>query len=451
MARGAMIGIAGIRGIVGETLTAEDFVAYALGFGTLVGGGKVVVGRDTRPSGEMILNLVCGALLSTGCEVIDIGIVPTPTVGIMVREKRARGGIAITASHNPLEWNALKFFRRDGTLARSADHRRLLDLCKRGGFRRTRFSKPLAVAHSDDAPRVHIKRILDNIDARAIARRNFKVVLDCCNGAGARLIPSLLEQLRCRTSVIFGETDKPFGRPAEPLPENLGALSRRVRREGADIGFAIDPDADRLAVVDEQGRPVGEERSVTIAAWHVLRRRKSPLVVNLSTTRAIDDVAKIYGVGVHRTAVGEAYVVEAMRRRRAVIGGEGNGGVIWPKVAWGRDAASGIALILEALAESGGPISALNGRIPDYAMLKKRLPLERERLKAAFSRLEKRLGRGGKISRGDGLRIDFPGGWFHLRPSNTEPIVRLFAEAPTAQEAEALAAEVEATLKEISR
>ena len=441
-AQRAMISVAGIRGIVGETLNAEDFVTYALGFGTMIQGGKVVVGRDSRPSGEMIRDLVCGALLSTGCKVVDLGIVPTPTIGVMVRELRASGGVAITASHNPLEWNALKFFRPDGALQCRTDQERLFTICRSGRFRRMRIVHRASVASCGNGPATHIARVLRNVDAEAIGRRRFRVVADCCNGAGARVVPHLLDELGCKVVTLFDNLEKAFERPAEPLPENLSTLCQCVRQKKADIGFAVDPDADRLAIVDEQGKPIGEERTLALAAYHVLSRRRSSLVVNLSTTRAIDDVAQQYGVRVHRTPVGEAHVVEGMRRHRATIGGEGNGGVIWPKVQFGRDAAAGIGLILEALAQSGEPISQWNRRIPDYVMMKKRLSFDPKKLGPVFARLEKRFGRMGRIWRTDGLRIDLPRGWVHLRPSGTEPIVRLFVEAPTAEEAEALAAEV---------
>jgi len=442
MAQGAMISVAGIRGIVGETLNAEDFVTYALGFGTMVRGGSVVVGRDSRPSGEMIRDLVCGALLSTGCQVIDLGIVPTPTIGIMIDELRVRGGVAITASHNPLEWNALKFFRSDGTLQRRADQEQLFKICRRGQFRRARIVRRTSVTYWDDGPSVHIERVLRNVDVGAIRQRQFRVVVDCCNGSGANLMPDLLDNLGCEVVRLFDNCDRPFERPAEPVPENLSALCQRVRREHADIGFALDPDADRLAIVDERGTPLGEERTITLAAYHVLGGQRSPLVVNLSATRAIDDVGQMCGVRVYRTPVGEAHVVQGMLRHRAIIGGEGNGGVIWSKVVRGRDAAAGIGLILEALTKADETISQFNRRVPDYVMKKTRLSLEPKRLRPVFSRLERRFGRLGRVWRSDGLRIDLPRGWFHLRPSGTEPIVRLFVEAPTAEEADALATDV---------
>jgi phosphomannomutase len=437
-----MIGVAGIRGIVGETLTAEDFLSYALGFGTVIGGGRVVVGRDTRPSGEMVAALVVGGLLSTGCEVVDLGIVPTPTIGLMVRELDARGGVAITASHNPVEWNALKFFRADGRLQQAHDQAEVFEVCRTGGFRRVRIETPARALPFPTAAATHIARVVENVNAQAIRRRRFRVALDCCNGAGTTVLPGLLEALGCETTLLFDDMDKPFERVAEPLPENLGALSNKVRDAGADIGFAVDPDADRLAMVDEQGRAMGEERTVTLAGYHVLGRTPSPFVVNLSTTRAADDVAALRGVPLYRTAIGEAYVVEAMVEQGSAIGGEGNGGVIWPVVTWGRDSVAGIGLILDALAESGEAISAYNRRVPDYVMMKTKMPVVGGQLAAAFARLEERYGRMGRIWREDGLRIDLPEAWFHLRPSNTEPIVRLFIEAQSKDEAERLASQV---------
>jgi len=444
MAQTAMISLAGIRGIVGETLKAEDVLRYGLAFGTMIGGGRVVVGRDTRPSGEMIRDVICGALLSTGCEVFDLGIAPTATIGLMVSETEARGGIAITASHNPLEWNGLKFFRHDGILQRTADQARLLEICRSGRFKRARIARPARVVRLEIGSGVHVEKVVRSMDGRTIRRRSFRVVVDCCNGAGAVVLPTLLEALGCKVTTLFGDVRRAFERAGEPLPENLSALSRQVCREKADMGFAVDPDADRLAIVDENGRPLGEERTVTLAAYHVLQRQRTPVVVNLSTTRAIDDVGQICGVRICRTRVGEAYVVEGMRRHRAAIGGEGNGGVIWPKIVSSRDSCSAVGLLLEALAEADEPVSVYNRRVPDYVVLKKRLPTERSRLRGVFSRLERRFGRMGRIWRADGLRIDLPRGWFHLRPSGTEPIVRLFVEAPTQEEAEALASEVSA-------
>ena len=442
MAARTMISVAGIRGVVGETLMAEDFLTYALAFGTFVGGGTVVVGRDTRPSGEMVCALIFGGLLSTGCTVIDLGIVPTPTIGLMVRELHAAGGVAVTASHNPVEWNALKFFRSDGRLQQKSDQEEYFALWRRGEFRRARIEKAVPVVVSNAAPATHIARVIENVDAAAIRRRRFKVALDCCNGAGTTVLPGLCEALGCDATLLFDDLTRPFERVAEPLAEHLGALAEAVRRVGADIGFAVDPDADRLAVVDESGRPIGEERTVTLAGYHLLGRQPSPFVVNLSTTRAADDVAALHGVPLQRTPIGEANVVEEMYNQSAVIGGEGNGGVIWPAVTSGRDAAAGVGLLLEALAQSGEPISAYNRRVPDYALLKMKRPVEPGALGPAFARLEKAFGAQGRIWREDGLRIDLAEGWFHLRPSGTEPIVRLFVEARTTPEAEALAKEV---------
>jgi phosphomannomutase len=309
-----------------------------------------------------------------------------------------------------------------------------------------RVTRQTVVEARDDAPAMHIRRLVENVDARAIRRRRFRIVIDCCNGAGIAVLPALLDKLGCRTTVLFGDPARAFERPAEPLPENLTALRRRVKREKADLGFAVDPDADRLAIVDECGRPLGEERTLTLAAYRVLQKRRSAIAANLSTTRALDDLAETHGVRVHRTPVGEAHVVDAIRRRRLLIGGEGNGGVIWPQVTSGRDSVAAIGLILDALAATHNPISELNRLVPDYVMLKKKVPLAPGKLKRSYARLERRFGKQGTISRTDGLRVDLPRGWFHLRPSGTEPIVRLYVEAPTRKEAEALAADVEELL-----
>lgn len=437
-----MISVAGIRGIVGESLLPENFLRYLLAFGTLIDGGKVVVGGDSRISREMMRHLAFAGLASTGCDVIDIGLAPTPTVGLMVRETGAAGGIAITASHNPAEWNAYKFFDEQGTFLGKEANERLLAIAKSGEFRRADYHSLGRLRAQADAIEQHIRRVLAHVQVEQIAKRKFKVVVDCCNGVGGLMAEPLLTALGCEFHLFDTDVNAEFPRNPEPLPENLGKLSKVVREKGADIGFAVDPDADRLAIVDDAGRPIGEERTVTLAAYGALQRRKGPMVVNLSTTRAMDDVASMFGVTLHRTPIGEAHVVGKITEVDALIGGEGNGGVIYPPVHCGRDAATGIALVLEALALQGLSISELNSKIPDYAMVKTKFEIGNADVSKLVTRMRAEFGDAELIT-DDGVKASFTDRWVHLRPSGTEPVVRVFAEAPTADAANELIARVQ--------
>ncbi len=440
-----MISVAGIRGTIGDSLIPEEYLKFAAAFASTLETKKIVLGTDTRPSREMVRHCVLAACLATGCEVLDLGIVPTPTVGLMAKHLGAGGGIAITASHNPINWNAVKFFSSEGTFLTSAQMERVLERYRSGEFDYRPVAELGQVRMVEEPTRPHLERVLAAVDVEAIRRASFTVAIDLCNGAGGALLPQLLETLGCKVVKVFEDPTKAFERVAEPLPENLGALSEAVRRSGAAVGFAADPDADRLALVDETGRPIGEERTLTLSARSIFRKmaaagqKATPLVANLSTTRALDDVAAEFGTHVERTRIGEAHVVERILSSRAVIGGEGNGGVIYPAVHPGRDSATGIALVLDMLAASGKTLSALNAEVPDYAMVKAKVGIEGmavadvlERIRTAFADAE------GADST-DGLKILWADRWLHVRPSGTEPILRVFTEAPTAQAAEALA------------
>ncbi len=426
-----MISVAGIRGIVGETLLAEEFLRYTLAYAATRKAGRVVVGGDTRISRHMLRHLVFGALESSGLEVIDLGVCPTPTVGLMVREMEAAGGIAITASHNPSQWNALKFFTANGTFLTPPEFKRVMAAFEQNKFKRAPYDKLGRVLQHPDPIGPHLKRIEDVIDMRAIRKRRLKVVIDCCNGAANAIMPRLAKMMQVEPEFIYTDTSIPFERAAEPLPENIGSLCRAVQALGSDVGFAIDPDADRLALVDETGRAIGEERTLTIAANHYLARAKTPLVANLSTTRALDDVAARHGVKIHRTPIGEAHVVDKMMKVKSAIGGEGNGGVIFPAVHPGRDAATGVALICEALAQSKKSLSQLNADIPDYIIVKSKIPLGNHAVDKMLPRIEKAMPKPVERSTADGLKLIYGNGWVHIRPSGTEPIIRIFAEAPS--------------------
>ncbi len=423
------ISVSGVRGIVGDSLTPVLLARFAQAFGTFVGGGRVVIGRDPRTSGEMVRQSVAAGLLSSGCRIIDIGMCPTPTVQLMVRSLGARGGIAITASHNPPEWNALKFVGSDGLFLSGDRGRELLDIYHQGEYTKTRGARMRPIERRTDACDLHIAAVLNALGP-VKASRPLRVVLDACNGAGSSVTPRLLDALGVQTVTINGRPDGTFPRPAEPLPENLADLCAAVIAEHADVGFAQDMDADRLAIVSEQGMPIGEERTLVLATQYVLSKTPGNVVANISTTHALEGVAARYGSRVFRTKVGEANVAEGMRRHHAVIGGEGNGGVIYPRVNFGRDSLVAIGLSLHLLAETGRSVSDLVGSLPAFQMAKYKLPCPSHRIVEVLRRVREAYA-DFDVNLMDGVKVSMPDGWFQLRGSNTEPVVRLTVEAAT--------------------
>lgn len=441
-----MVSIAGVRGVAGESLRPELYLDYARAFLSMVKPSRIVLGGDPRRSKDLLRHLVMTAAIASGVDVLDLGIATTPTIGLMVRRTKSGGGIGVTASHNPVQWNGLKFFGPDGTFLPPSTFQEL---------QRRYEAKDFALAGLNDLGRVevvadpaaaHLEAILKALPVAAVRRRKFRVVVDMCNGAGLVLAQELCRELGVTLGAIFVEQDRDFQRKPEPLPENLGALRRAVKKFRADVGFALDPDADRLAIVDETGRAIGEERTLTLATEYILRRSKKPVVCNLSTTRAIDDVAARHGVNVIRTKIGEAHVIQAMKQAGSVIGGEGAGGVVYSKIHMGRDGATGIGLVLALMAEESGrgglgSLSKINASIPDYIIVKDRIDLpDRAKMAAALAALESGLGeaaslspsgRAPEIDREDGLKLVFVDRWLHVRASGTEPIMRLYAEAPT--------------------
>jgi len=437
-----MISVAGIRGIVGDSIIPEEYLKYVMAFSNSLKNKKIIVGGDSRKSREMMRHIAFSGLIATGIEVIDIGIAPTPTVGLLVKELNAGGGIAITASHNPREWNAYKFFSDKGIFLNKEEFNALMQIYQAGEFKLARIDEIGKVVKNEDAFRIHLNKIFNYVDVDIIRQKKVKVVVDCCNGAGSEIIPRLLEDLNCETIIINNDITKEFPHIPEPLPENIGELCEKVKETGADIGFAIDPDADRVAIVDETGKAIGEERSVTLATNYVLSKKKGPVVVNLSTTRAVDDVAKRNGVNVFRTPIGEAYVAKKMLDIGSVIGGEGNGGIMIPGIHPCRDATAGIALILEMLVKSKKRISEVNKTIPDYAIIKKKYEIDREKYETIINAVRFKFQKA-SMTDIDGLKISFEKSWIHLRLSGTEPILRLFVEAPTKDVANDLIREVE--------
>ena len=443
-----IVSVSGIRGVIGETLLPEEALRWALAYGTMVSGGTVVLGRDTRPSGEMLRGAVLAGLLSTGCNVIDLGIVPTPTLQLAVQHWQADGAVAITASHNPAEWNALKFFEPSGMYLDAEGIKRLRAIYESGEFKRARWNGVGHIQPDTTAIDRHIERILTCVDVERIRSRKFKVVIDCVNGAACFISPRLLERLGCEVVPIFAEPTGIFQRDPEPIAENLGELCRKVKETGADVGFAHDADVDRLAIVADGGEALGEEMTLVIAVYHVLaHKEKGAVVTNLSTTMAVDDVAKQFGVPVYRTPVGDINVSKRLKEVGGAIGGEGNGGVIYPRIQYARDAVAALALILEFMAIHDEPLSELVKRLPRYHMVKKRLPIGKTPVYELLECIKRRY-TAEEIVEEDGIKLQWNDHWVHVRPSGTEPILRVIAEAKTPDYAEKLCDEVIAELRQ---
>ena len=444
-----MISVSGMRGVVGTDLTPELVARYAAALGAWARRAdhpRVVLGRDARTSGAMFNRAATAGLMSVGVEVIDLGIVPTPTVQLAVEHHHAGAGLILTASHNPIEWNALKFVGPDGIFLDGSAGAEVRGLAE-SGPPRVSWDGIGEVREDPDAIARHLDLVLrlPVLDVTAIRKRRFHVALDCVRGAGGTMMPRLLEQLGCRVTAINLETDGRFPRAPEPVPENLGELSRLVQSSGAEIGMAVDPDVDRLALVDEHGAPIGEDYTLAFAVRAVLgsRRRGAGatggdrvVVANLSTSLVVEDAARAHDARFLRAPVGEANVARMIRDERAVIGGEGNGGVILPAVHVGRDAPVGVALILQLLLESGLSVSGLVASSSRYRIVKAKAP-RRADLSPAYRALRERFPDATADER-DGLRLAWTDRWVHLRPSGTEPIVRFIAEAPTEAEAQAL-------------
>ena len=436
-----MRSVSGLRGIVGPDLTPEIATRHAAAFGQIMKRGVIVVATDTRPTGAMIKEAAISGLLAVGCDVIDIGVAPTPTVPLAVTKYRAAAGIAITASHNPVEWNALKFIgsARAPLAPRVMDRVYRLADSDKISYRRWNGIGNRIVR--TEALKLHIAKVcgLDLVDTRALARRRLTVVFDGCGGAAWEYGPALLRHLKCRVHEINCTVGRQFPRGPEPVPKNLKSLCAAVRRRKADIGFAVDPDGDRLAIVDENGIPLGEERTLVLATYWALSRTPGPVVINMSTTQAVMDVASAFGQSGYTSKVGEVNVAVMMRAKRAVIGGEGNGGVIMPVLHPGRDALLGMALVLSLLANAKAPISSIAAGLPIYFSAKKTAPRPRD-LDARLKRFAAHYIEEHQADRGFSKRL-IHNLQIQVRPSNTEPIVRISAEAKTRARARELLAD----------
>lgn len=434
-----IVSVSGIRGIIGESLNPEAAVRFGCALGTYLNGGRIVVSRDSRPSGQMLRHAVYAGLLATGCQIDDIGIAPTPTVGIAVRNLNAAGGIQITASHNPAPWNGLKMFGKDGAVLPADAGLAVKDLFLNSSFALASWNRIGTIGVPPDVQTDHANLVEANVSVAKIASARFRVFVDGNGGAGGPLASRLLSELGCEVVQHHCDPDGVFHHEPEPTPAHLVNVAPWVRQQDCHIGFVLDPDADRLALIDEHGVCISEEATLALAVRYRLRQDRGPVVVNMSTSRMNEDIALAAGCEFHRAAVGEANVVETMRAVKAVIGGEGNGGVIDPRIGWVRDPYIGMALILSLMAEEGKTLSQLVGELPKYAMVKTKFHVQRDRLSEVFKKLESRWPDAKRSTR-DGLRLDGPNWWLHVRGSNTEPIVRVIAEAPTEAEANDLCA-----------
>ena len=440
-----IVSVSGIRGVVGAGLTAEAAARFAAAYGSTVAGQRVILSRDGRPSGEMLRHAVIAGLLGAGCQVEDIGIAPTPTCGFAVRQLGAAGAIQITASHNPAPWNGLKMFGPDGAVLPGERGATIRDLYESGSFSRSKWDGIGTARVPPDVGADHIRAVLDTVSVAAVAGRRFRAFLDANAGAGGPLGTRLLADLGCDTIQYACEPTGEFAHEPEPIPAHLGDVAPWVKQHECAVGFVLDPDSDRLALIDETGTCVSEECTLALAVKYRLRQQPGAVVINMSTSRMSEDIAREFGCDCHRSAVGEANVVSLMRGTDAVIGGEGNGGVIDPRVGWVRDPFVGIASVLSLMAGERKPFSQLVAELPRYAMLKTKFTVPRERLASAFAAMESRWP-DARVNRDDGLRLDGPDWWLHVRGSNTEPVVRVIAEAPTAERAEELCREAGAVV-----
>ncbi|NOX36343.1 MAG: phosphoglucosamine mutase [Calditrichaeota bacterium] len=430
--RNLMTSVSGVRGIVGDSLIPEVVTKYVHAFAQTRVGQKIVVGGDPRISQRFLRPLVKSVLIASGCDVIDIGITPTPTTQLATELMKAGGGIAITASHNPIQWNGLKFIGADGLFL---PEKEIYELFQRADSRKKQYVNWKELGQEESYPHAiddHLQKIYDlpYIDVEKIRSRKFRIALDTVNGAGGLIIPKMLEHFGCEIIGLNMEPSGIFAHTPEPVPQNLVDLAVAVKENKADLGLAVDPDVDRLAIIGNDGNPLGEEYTLALAVKFILSKKLGHVVVNLSTSRVIDDIVQYYNCLLFKTKVGEINVAEKMREVNAVVGGEGNGGVILPDVHLGRDAPVATALILQFLAEFGGSITELKQTLPQYYILKDKAPIGNIDPDMIIEHFAEKF-HDQQLDFTDGLRIDRPDSWIHFRKSNTEPIMRIIVEART--------------------
>jgi phosphomannomutase len=431
-----MTSISGVRGIIGDGLDPRTIVKYLNAYADFLKEGKVVIGRDSRLSGEMVKNITAGTLMAKGIDVIDIGICPTPTVQFNVKELNAAGGIAISASHNPNQWNALKLLNGAGQFLSPEEYNSMTHNLEKNQADFKSWDNLGEKTEYDEGLKNHINAILklNFLDLDSIRKKEFKIVVDCVNGAGAYCVPDFLRRFGCKVVEINCNKDGVLVPNPEPLPENITETLKNVSEVNADLGIVVDPDVDRLVLITEKGEPFVEEYTIAQAVKFILSKQTGDVVVNLSTTRAVDNIADKFGAKVFRSPVGEANVVKKMKEVHAVIGGEGSGGVIYPVLHYGRDALCAIAITLQHLTEYGEPISILKESLPQYFISKKKINVKDDP-DVIINNIIKEFKKV-KINTEDGVRVDFNDHWIHFRKSNTEPIIRIIIEAQTKSEAE---------------
>jgi phosphomannomutase len=442
-----IISVSGVRGEIGVSLDVRVITRFAMAFGTFVGGRTVIVGRDTRTSSPTVRHAVLAGLFATGCHVIDVGICPTPTILLISKALHAQGSITITASHNPVAWNGIEFAAVSGSLLTQAERDELMQIYETEDFALAAWNEQGTLEEYGEAIAYHLEQILRSpwLAPDLIRKAGLKVVLDCGNGAGSVVSPSLLRKLGCRVVELNCVADGHFRRPAEPTPDALDELCKTVRAAKADIGFAHDGDADRLVVVTERGVPLSGEWTLAFVVDFILSKTKGDMVATVSTSRMLDDIAAKHGVALHRTKVGVGWVVEKMHEVSAVIGGEGTGGVIYPNIHYTTDGITSIAAIIQYLAESGSTVTQLVENMPQYQMCRKKLEIPSQELAARLINLalktykeERATGKEPVLELTDGVKRVWDDRWVNIRPSGTEPVIRVFSEAPTFAEAEQL-------------
>jgi phosphomannomutase len=432
-----IISVSGLRGVIGESLTPDVAIKYVAAFAATLPPGPIIVSRDGRSTGLMLAGAVQSGLMAAGRDVLDADITATPTLGVLVRVHRAAGGVQISASHNPPQYNGIKLFSGEGRVIPAASGRKVLEAYRAGQFSWVSHDRVGRWERLADTTSDHLSAVLATVSTSGIRGKKIRVLLDSNRGAGGFLGVKLLEALGCEIVLVGGPPDGQFEHPPEPTAENLQTVTRKVISARADVGFCQDPDADRLAIIDEMGRYIGEEYTLAICVDHVLRQRKGPVVTNCATSRMTQDIAERHGVPFFRSAVGEANVVDEMLSRNAVFGGEGNGGPIDTRVGLVRDSFVGISLVLSAMASREKKVNELADELPRYEIRKTTAKLAAEKLPAALAALRKQYPEAQSDSC-DGLRLDWPDRWLIVRGSNTEPIVRIIAEAPTAAGSEEL-------------
>lgn len=446
--------ISGIRGTIGgatgDNLTPVDIIAFTSAYGSWVkeqtnkDSNTIVVGRDARLSGNMVSSLVMQTLVAMGFNVVNIGLATTPTTEIAVTEEKADGGIIITASHNPKQWNALKLLNNKGEFLNAAEGKDVLDKASRSEFTYAEIDSLGSIVEKNYNTK-HIEKVLalPLVNVEAIRKANFTVAIDCVNSVGGIILPELLKKLGVKNVLQLNcEATGKFAHTPEPIPENLVDTANSIKNNKVDVGFVVDPDVDRLAIINEDGSMFGEEYTLVSVADYVLQHTAGNTVSNLSSTRALSDVTKKYGKEYNAAAVGEVNVVTKMKETNAVIGGEGNGGVIYPEIHYGRDALVGIALFLSLLAQSGKKCSEVRKQYPDYTISKNKIQLTPETNVDAILKNIAETYKNEKVNTIDGVKIDFANGWVHLRKSNTEPIIRIYAESSSLEEANSLAQQI---------